>query len=102
MGPKSSINEGKQVQKYDHPKSNACSKCGKFHRGECRFGSNLCFYCKKEGHYIHECPEKKRNEAGHTAPTHGRVYMLDAQKAKALDNLLIGTGSLFYKPISIL
>ncbi|KAJ0722972.1 putative transcription factor interactor and regulator CCHC(Zn) family [Helianthus annuus] len=33
-----------------------CGKCGRFHSGECRQGSGVCFRCGKTGHLHYECP----------------------------------------------
>ena len=34
-----------------------CSKCGKKHSGVCRYGTNSCYTCSKEGHYSWNCPQ---------------------------------------------
>ncbi|CAA0837978.1 Unknown protein, partial [Striga hermonthica] len=33
-----------------------CHICGKKHRGECLLGQNICFCCKKPGHFRVNCP----------------------------------------------
>ncbi|KAI3743346.1 hypothetical protein L1987_61053 [Smallanthus sonchifolius] len=32
-----------------------CAKCGRKHSGECRMGLNICYRCRKMGHYSREC-----------------------------------------------
>ena len=34
-----------------------CSKRGKFHRGECRWGTNVCYRCGHSGPFVKECPQ---------------------------------------------
>ncbi|GKD06142.1 hypothetical protein Tco_1181116, partial [Tanacetum coccineum] len=49
-----------------------CTNCGKYHPGECRAGSKICFSCGEPGHISRECPRpaqicKKCYQPNHTA-----------------------------------
>ena len=34
-----------------------CSKCGRFPRGECRWGTDVCHRCGQSGYFSKECPQ---------------------------------------------
>ncbi|KAG5605350.1 hypothetical protein H5410_026842 [Solanum commersonii] len=41
-------------------KSPVCAKCGRNHSGMCHYGSNGCFKCGQNGHFMRECPKNKQ------------------------------------------
>ncbi|XP_058768784.1 uncharacterized protein LOC131642564 [Vicia villosa] len=60
-----------------------CHKCKKRHTGECKPTSVTCYECGEQCHISLHCPRKKAPEK-----TAGRVYTLDARKAKGNNNLI--------------
>jgi hypothetical protein len=83
-----------------------CNKCRRPHVGECKMGSDSCFRCGKNGHFVRDCPQASAtrgqgsqasiNQPRHTAPT--RVYALTPDNIKAEENatdIVTGTIPLF-------
>ncbi|CAA0834115.1 Unknown protein, partial [Striga hermonthica] len=35
-----------------------CPTCRRLHRGECRFGQDVCYYCHEPGHFANRSPKK--------------------------------------------
>nr|XP_027189390.1 uncharacterized protein LOC113786248 [Cicer arietinum] len=68
-----------------------CPKCGRSHPGEYLYGKNTCFWCKISGHMSQDCPQRKMKGLANSngSPT-GRVYTLNAKKAKGNNNLIVG------------
>ncbi|XP_050915453.1 uncharacterized protein LOC127130499 [Lathyrus oleraceus] len=77
--------KGKQVQhaRPNHPPQ--CQVCKKSNFGRCVGSGVRCFTCQREGHMSRECPRNKNQMQGRST---GRVYTLDARKAKS-NNALI-------------
>ena len=46
-----------------------CSKCGRFHRGECRWGTDVCYICGRSGHFEKECPQLASENGSATVAT---------------------------------
>ncbi|XP_058765786.1 uncharacterized protein LOC131639301 [Vicia villosa] len=74
-----------------------CHKCNKKHTGECKYASVTCFGCGEKGHIVPQCPKEKIPER-----TTGRVYTLDARKAKGNNNLIAGTCYVNNQPLRVL
>ena len=41
-----------------------CFNCGKKHPRECKFGTNICFICGKEGHFAKNFYSNSQNQSG--------------------------------------
>ncbi|XP_050890537.1 uncharacterized protein LOC127095938 [Lathyrus oleraceus] len=78
----------RQVQpaKPNHPLK--CQVCKKSHSGRCAKNGIRCFKCQGEGHMVRECSQNKNQMQGRST---GRVYTLDARKAKRNNALIDGT-----------
>ncbi|XP_058752158.1 uncharacterized protein LOC131625295 [Vicia villosa] len=74
-----------------------CDKCKRRHHGECKPFSVTYYECGEPGHVIKNCPKKKTQEK-----TAGRVYTLDAKKAKGNNNLIAGTCYVNNQPLCVL
>ncbi|XP_050900642.1 uncharacterized protein LOC127107408 [Lathyrus oleraceus] len=77
----------RQVQhaRPNHPPQ--CQVCKKFHFGRCTAGVIRCFKCQGESHMSRECPQNRNQMQGRSV---GRVYTLDARKAKSNNALIAG------------
>ncbi|XP_050916119.1 uncharacterized protein LOC127131232 [Lathyrus oleraceus] len=86
--PRPQAFKGKQVQhaRPNHPPQ--CQVCKKSHFGRCAGSGVMCFTCQREGHMSRECPQNKNQMQGRNT---GRVYTLDARKAKRNNALIVGT-----------
>ena len=60
--------QGSQTVEFSLP---PCQRCGRYHLGECRLGTNTCFWCGTAGHIMRECP--KRGVSGIARPTGSTV-----------------------------
>ncbi|XP_075103947.1 uncharacterized protein LOC142178428 [Nicotiana tabacum] len=52
---------------YRVPDYPICNTCGKRHLGLCRLGTNGCFGCGQQGHFLRDCPSAKQNNRGNAA-----------------------------------
>nr|XP_016491152.1 PREDICTED: uncharacterized protein LOC107810837 [Nicotiana tabacum] len=41
-----------------------CNTCGKKYPGVCRLGTNSCFGCGQQGHFLRDCPSTGNNNGG--------------------------------------
>ncbi|XP_058766109.1 uncharacterized protein LOC131639640 [Vicia villosa] len=69
----------------------------KKHTGECTNSSVTCYECGEPGHISRFFPKKRAPEK-----TTGRVYTLDARKAKGNNNLIAGTCYVNNQPLCVL
>ncbi|XP_058755199.1 uncharacterized protein LOC131628384 [Vicia villosa] len=67
------------------------------HTGNCEISSIRCYECGEQGHVIRKFPKKRAPEK-----TVGRVYALDARKAKGNNNLIAGTCYVNNQPLCVL
>ncbi|PHT71498.1 hypothetical protein T459_26602 [Capsicum annuum] len=50
--------QGQGNMSQSRPPREPCNKCGRYHLGACRLGTNVCFWCGMSGHMIRECPRR--------------------------------------------
>ncbi|XP_058754444.1 uncharacterized protein LOC131627621 [Vicia villosa] len=98
LKPRNSPSKKKQGygdQSNRHP---YCDKCKRRHPGDCKLTSVTCYECGEQGHTSTYCPKKKKTQE----KTTGRVYTLDARKAKGNNNLIAGTCYVNNQPLCVL
>ncbi|XP_058750817.1 uncharacterized protein LOC131623828 [Vicia villosa] len=84
LRPKGSPSKGKQNQNVRPSRSPFCGRCKQNHFGGCKINiDGKCYTCGKEGHFAKNCPDRYR-QGGNA----GRVYTLDAKKAKGNNELI--------------
>ncbi|XP_058766954.1 uncharacterized protein LOC131640584 [Vicia villosa] len=87
LKPRGSPSKGKQNQNVRPSHPPLCRSCKRNHFGSCKTGEGgKCYICDKEGHFARSCPNKNRQGG-----TTGRVYTLNARKAKGNHELIAGT-----------
>ncbi|XP_050902140.1 uncharacterized protein LOC127111333 [Lathyrus oleraceus] len=86
--PRPQALKGKQVQhaRPNHPPQ--CRVCKRSHFRRCAGSGIKCFTCQREGHTDMDCPQNKNQMQGRST---GRVYTLDARKAKSNNALIAST-----------
>ncbi|XP_050890869.1 uncharacterized protein LOC127096325 [Lathyrus oleraceus] len=86
--PRPQAFKGKQVQHAipNHPPQ--CQICKRSHFGRCAESGIKCFTCQRERHMARDYPQNKNQMQGRST---GRVYTLDARKAKSNNALIVGT-----------
>ncbi|XP_073139135.1 uncharacterized protein [Henckelia pumila] len=76
--------QGHQAQRPAPPMTGErpiCPNCHRAHHGQCLAGAGVCYWCKKPGHVVSDCPLRK-------TPTQGRIFVMQAKEAN-LDTTLI-------------
>ncbi|XP_015969101.1 uncharacterized protein LOC107492575 [Arachis duranensis] len=86
--PNASANQGRRQGKQPQ-QDMSCHRCGKYHSGPCRFGTEVCYSCGQAGHLANSCPEKKKYETGRIQQL-GRVYTTSFVGAEGLETLIRG------------
>ncbi|XP_058760552.1 uncharacterized protein LOC131633895 [Vicia villosa] len=86
LRPRNPPSKKKQVYGDQSAQPPYCRKCNRKHIRECTNSSVTCYECGEPGHISIFCPNKRAPEK-----TTGRVYTLDARKAKGNNNLIAGT-----------
>ncbi|XP_070023103.1 uncharacterized protein [Nicotiana sylvestris] len=95
-----------------------CNTCGKKHSGVCHLGTNGCFGCGQQCHFLRDCPSAKQNNGGNAQQGRGaakssnagsgrnRLYALAGrQDTEARGDIVTGMLTIFtfdvYAPIDL-
>ncbi|KAI9160100.1 hypothetical protein LWI28_005107 [Acer negundo] len=87
-----------------------CQRCGRTHAGECYMINEACFGCGKMDHQIRDCPKRRYDSKDASTyktqqkklKTQGRVFAITEQDARASNDVVSGTSSLFSREATIL
>ncbi|XP_070036808.1 uncharacterized protein [Nicotiana tomentosiformis] len=72
---------------YRVPEYPIYNMCGKRHPGLCRSGTNGCFGCDQQGHFLRDCPSAKQNNGGNVAQSTNSTAPQNSQAKWRLFNL---------------
>nr|XP_009793995.1 PREDICTED: uncharacterized protein LOC104240808 [Nicotiana sylvestris] len=85
---------------YRVPGYPICNTCGKRHPGLCHLGTNSCFRCSQQGHFLRDCPSTKQNNGGNVAQStnsaaHHNSQVEQGRGAAKSNNVGSGRNSLY-------
>ncbi|XP_075520565.1 uncharacterized protein LOC142553909 [Primulina tabacum] len=76
------------------PEKPLCPKCGRHHRGECRFGTHSCYRCGTAGHIAKDCPRGASQEK-----VQGRIFTMTKEDNGNREGMLASAGTSLVLPI---
>ncbi|KAL2462095.1 Pepsin-retropepsin like protein [Abeliophyllum distichum] len=88
------LKRGRPDNQTEAKASPSCTKCGKTHNGECLVGQGMCFYCKKPGHIIRDCPDRLQKDKGKA-----RVYAMVRPENEEDSHVVAGTIYIKTQPV---
>ncbi|XP_075515770.1 uncharacterized protein LOC142550580 [Primulina tabacum] len=76
-----------------NPEKPLCPKCGRHHRGECRFGTHSCYRCGTAGHIAKDCPRGASQEK-----VQGRIFTMTKEDDGNREGMLASAGTSLVLP----